>query len=86
MKYLAVETKQKFLRRLLKRDDDKTKDLSWLDKTILKGCKENALRIQQILHICKPYVNQWGTRRFATTDEVVASVRKLVKLELLREV
>lgn len=86
MKYITIEEKHSFLKRILKKKpDEKLKDLTSLDKAVLRSCKE-PLRIQQILHLCKPYVDKWGTRKFATTEEIVHSVKKLVKLELLREV
>ena len=86
MKYIAVETKHALLRKVFNKPDEKLVGLTSIDKAILKGCVDEAKRIQQILHICKPYYDKFGTRKFATTEQVVSSVKKLVKLELLREV
>ena len=86
MKYITVPIKHPVVRKLFKKPDERLEGLNSIDKTILRGCKDEALRIQQLLHLCKPYHDQWGTRKFASTEEVVHSVKKLVKLELLREV
>jgi hypothetical protein len=86
VKYLTVGSKYPVLRKILNKPDKKLEDLTSLDRVILKGCEEWPLRIQQILHLCKPYRDKFGTRKFATTEQVVEAVKKLVKLELLREV
>lgn len=86
MKYIAVSSKFPILRKVFNKPDKAKADLNSIDRVILKVCEEEPKRIQQILHTCKPYVNQNGARMFATTGQVVDSVKKLVKLELLREV
>lgn len=86
MRYVVVESDRKFMQRLLRKPDTRLEDLSWLDKHILSKCVDDGLRIQQILHICKPYRDEWGERNFATTEEIVRSVKKLVSKRLLRTI
>ena len=73
MKYLTVGDKK-----ALKAAQDK---LTELDKVILEKCRE-GLNIVRVLKAGKPYTSR-GSKQFATTDEILASVDRLLKLKLL---
>jgi len=55
--------------------------LSVLDEAVLQGCA-GGLSIVRILKVGKPYLDR-GSRQFATTDEVLASVDRLLRLKIL---
>lgn len=77
MKYFALKPK-------LTREQKKelSGKLTALDRTILRKAG-NGEDIVGLISSAKPYVNEFGTKEFATTDEVLASVKKLIKLGLL---
>lgn len=60
----------------------KKDELTSLDRAILEKCKI-GMNIVRVLKAGKPYYNQRGERRFATTDEILAAVSKLQGLKLL---
>ena len=74
MKYYVVNDKKK-----LKETKDK---LNALDRAILDKCDRIGMNIIRVIKAGKPYVDR-GSRQFATTDEVLSSVRKLQKLGIL---
>ena len=74
MRYYAVRTDKKKL---------KGAKLTALDKTILDGCGDTGLNFTKVLKAGKPFINQFGKREFATTEDILVSIRKLQKLELL---
>lgn len=55
--------------------------LSALDEAVLRGCC-TSLNIVRVLKLGKPYVER-GSRQFATTSEIMASVDKLLRLGVL---
>ena len=58
--------------------------LTSLDKAVLNKCGGGeGVNIVRVLKAGKPFVNDRGRKQFATTDDILASVRKLEKLELL---
>lgn len=75
--YVVVQTKY---------NKDKLKEarlqLKSLDRVLLEKC-EFGMNIVRLIKAGKPYTNLRGERRFATTDEVLASVDKLEKLGLV---
>ena len=73
MKYCAAGN-----RRALRAVDGK---LNALDRAVLKGCSD-SLNIIRIIKLGKPYVER-GSRQFATTSEIMASVDKLLRLGVL---
>lgn len=73
MKYRTVSS-----RKALKAAQEK---LNALDGAVLRGCVV-SLNIIRVLKLGKPYVER-GSRQFATTDEILASVDKLLRLGVL---
>ena len=55
--------------------------LNALDRAILEKCKE-PMNVIRVLKAGKPYYDN-GSRSFATTDEVLRAIRKLLKLGIL---
>lgn len=74
MKFTAIQDKRK-----LKELDTK---LTMLDRAILKKC-EVPMNIVRIIKAAKPYKSKSGYNKFATTEQVLAVVDKLIKLGLL---
>ena len=74
MSYIATENRKK-LREV-------SNELGSLDRAILAKCKFR-MNITRVIKAGKPFFNSSGDRMFATTDEVLASVEKLIKLGLL---
>jgi len=56
--------------------------LTALDMAILAKC-ERGMNIVRVLKAGKPYINKYGRKEFATTDEILATVKKLEKLGVL---
>lgn len=56
--------------------------LTMLDLAILTKC-EISMNIVRVLKAGKPYINKYGRKEFATTDEILAAVKKLEKLGVL---
>lgn len=56
--------------------------LTVLDKAILRRTNTGA-DILSIIGVGKPYVNQYGTKTFATTEEIKSRVFRLVNKGLL---
>jgi len=73
VRYLAVSN-----RRALRAAQEK---LSALDRAVLTGCAV-GLNIVRVIKLGKPYYDR-GSRQFATTNEVLASVDKLLRLKVL---
>lgn len=74
MKFYTTSNKK-----TIKLEKDK---LNSLDKAILEGCEE-GLNIVRILKCGKPYIGGLGSKKFATTDVILASIDKLLKLKIL---
>ena len=70
----------------LKKRRELSSQLTSLDRALLKrtAARPNGCDIYSLLDSGKPYLSN-GVKKFATSDDVRASVRKLVKLELLGE-
>lgn len=75
MKYYVVSDRKK-------RKEAKDK-LNSLDRAILTKCGSIGMNIIRVIKAGKPFVNKFGGKEFATTDEVLASVSKLEKLGVL---
>lgn len=73
MKYYTVDDKRKIR--------EASSKLSALDRAILEKCKE-PMNVIRVLKAGKPYYDN-GSRSFATTDEVLRAIRKLLKLGIL---
>lgn len=58
--------------------------LTSLDRAILEKC-EIGMNIIRCIKAGKPFINKGGSKEFATTDEVLRSVERLQKLELLEK-
>ena len=74
MKYYTVSNRGK-----MKEAKDK---LNSLDRAILAKC-EVGMNIVRVLKAGKPFINKFGNKEFATTNEILASVSKLEKLGVL---
>jgi len=74
VKYYSVEDKK-----AIKEARDK---LTALDIAILSGCRV-GLNIVRVLKLGKPYTNSYGSKEFATTNQVLASVDKLLRAKVL---
>ena len=75
MKYYTVGSRKK--------TNEASGKLSALDWAILEKCKE-PMNVVRVLKAGKPYYDR-GSRSFATTDEILGAIRKLLKLGLLTE-
>ena len=76
MKYYVV----KLGRRQRKEQEKFLASLNSLDKAILGGCgSEGGLNILRIIKCGKPYSNKFGGKEFASTDQVLVSLDKLLK-------
>jgi len=73
MKYCTVNDKKKIRKA--------SGELSALDRAILEKCKE-PMNVIRVIKAGKPYYDN-GSRNFATTDEVLEAIRKLLKLGIL---
>ena len=74
MSYIATGGKKE-----LKETKDK---LNSLDRAVLAKCRY-SMNLTRVIKAGKPYWNSNGRRLFATTDGVLASIDKLIKLKLL---
>lgn len=68
-KYFAAHDKKK-----LKEHKDK---ISSLGRALLAKCDRLDMNIVRMLKAGKPYINKFGRRQFATTDEILAEIKKL---------
>lgn len=58
--------------------------LTSLDKAILSKCSGGeGVNVIRVLKAGKPFINDRGRKQFATTDDILASVRKLQRFGLL---
>ena len=85
MKYYTHHEKETligFIKSKIKKEKKDVVKLNALDKVILRKCEIGA-DILSIIYVSKPYVNQYGTKTFATTPEVRHRVLRLVDKGLL---
>jgi len=76
VKYFTLNDKRKF-----REAKDK---LTSLDRAVLSRCNEDGgVNVIRVLKAGKPFVNDMGRKQFATTGDILASVRKLQRLGIL---
>ena len=76
MRYYATNDRRK--------SEEARDKLTSLDKAVLNKCNGGeGVNVIRVLKAGKPFTNDMGRKQFATTGDVLASIRKLQRFGLL---
>ena len=79
MRYYAVKLDKK-------KNKEAIEQITALDRAVLQRAKRvRGSDIMSLIGAGKPYMDQYGTKTWASTPKVLASVKKLVRIGALEE-